>query len=110
MAGVEFGEPRTSTRVIDRTVWFSYTPERDGQLTFDDAGSLPARNDLVVYAGGTSLDRLDAPTRGQRNPRGVVQASLAAKAGTTYLIVLGNDAYNVKGGRFVLNWKLEAPR
>jgi amidase len=111
MAGVEFGEPRTSARPIDRTVWFSYVAERDGQLTIDDAGSLPSRNDLVVYGGGTSLDRLESPTRGRRSTRaGPVQVSISVKAGTTYLIVLGTDANSVKGGRYVLNWRLDAAR
>jgi hypothetical protein len=111
MAGVEFGEPRTSTRLIDRTVWFTYVADRDGQLTIDDAGSMPARHDLVVYAGGTSLDRLESPTRGRRSARSSpLEVSIPVKAGATYLVVLGTDAGSAKGGRYVLNWRLEAPR
>lgn len=111
MASVEFGEPRTSTRLIDRTVWFSLVADRDGQLAINDAGSQPARYDLVVYAGGTSLDRLESPTRGERSSRlGPMAVSIPVKAGAFVLVVLGSDAGSVKGGRYVLNWRLEPPR
>ena len=111
MASVEFGEPRTSTRSIDRSVWFSYVAERDGQLTINDGGSEPARLDLVVYAGGASLDHLESPTRGQRSSRSApMQVSVTVKAGATYFIVLGSDAAGVRGGRYVLSWRLDAPR
>ncbi len=106
LATVEFGEPRTSTRAIDRSVWFTYTAERDGQLIIDDDGSAPTRNDLVVYEGGASLDKLGTPTRAQRRLNGALQATLSVKAGAIYVIVLGTDVFGAAGGQYVLNWRL----
>ena len=108
LATVEFGEPRTSTRSIDRTVWFTYTAERDGPLIIDDDGSAPTRNDLVVYEGGASFDKLGAGTSGQRRGARPLQVTIAAKAGTTYVIVLGTDIFGAGGGQYVLNWRLQS--
>ena len=108
VATVEVGEPRTRTRLVDRTVWFAYPAAISGRLVLDDAGSAPSRYDLVVYRDGSSLEGLTTPVRGVRDlGLNAVRVSLGAQAGVTYAIVLGTDAVGVAGGSFTLNWRLE---
>ncbi len=109
LASVEVDEPRTSARGIDRTVWFSFTPDRSGELILDDVGSAPARLDLVVYDGGARLDRLGRAARARRDrDLNAMKVSLAVRAGATYPIVVGAETSSMAGGTFVLNWRLEA--
>jgi amidase len=108
-AGVERGEPRHGTaRLIDRTVWYTWTAPEAGLALFDVAESYPAHHVVAVYKG-TSLSQLaevacnnydagdDTPETG---------LGFVAEKNTAYQIAIGSNLEMASLGKVVLKWEM----
>jgi len=95
----ESNEPKDAGNTGGKSVWFSFTPANDMQVSLNTGGS-NFDTLLAVYLGN-SLSNLTS-VASNYTTGGVSSVSFVAQAGKTYRIDI--DGYNGAFGIYVLNW------
>lgn len=110
-ATIEVGEPAKAGSVGGRSVWYSWTPDADGQVTFDTMG-IHYDSLLAVFTGDDIAALTEVVSNDDALGGGAFysRVSFMASAGTTYRIAV--DGYSDPGGgvpadysAFSLNWE-----
>ena len=97
----ETGEPNHAAKAGGKSVWYRWTPQSNGTVEVNTAGS-SFDTLLAVYTGG-AVNSLTPVASNDDDPSGGTRSkvSFAATAGTTYRIAV--DGYNAATGSIALN-------
>ncbi|HZQ82477.1 MAG TPA: VCBS repeat-containing protein [Gaiellaceae bacterium] len=97
----ETGEPAVAGNAGGASVWYRWTPAATGTASIDTFGS--TFDTLLGVYTGSSVSHLTAvATDDDANGTTQSQVSFAAKAGTTYMVVV--DGYSGASGSVQLDW------
>jgi hypothetical protein len=100
----ETGEPTQAGNAGGASIWYSWTPAANGNVTFDTAGS--SFDTTLGISTGTAVNALTLRASNDDVSSGVLtsRVTLTVTAGTTYRISV--DGYNALKGAVTLNWNL----
>lgn len=105
-ATMESGEPRHAGTTPSHSMWFTYTPINNGQLTINTLGS-SFDTVLAVYTGPSLVALTSVASNDDIKTGTTSEVSFSATTGTTYRIAV--DGYSNAYGNFSLNWSLVQP-
>ena len=105
----EEGEPYHLGQIPGRSVWYTWTSENDGEVTFSTDGS--GFNTLLAVYSGDSLESIERITQNDdveaQGTPGFSQVRFRVSAGVPYHIVV--DGQNEDVGVFILRWLFSIP-
>ena len=103
------GEPHHLGQIPGRSVWYTWTSENDGEVTFSTDGS--GFNTMLAVYRGASLDGLERITQNDdveaQGTPGFSQVRFRVTAGEPFHIVV--DGQDEESGVFILRWVFSVP-